>query len=104
MTKAQRILRLNNGKRSTREIADAVGCLPEYVRVVLRQRYRDGQSVMSEADRRYLASPHGKAAKKTKDDRYHERLYSDPSRHEARKARYRHYNRYQRKQPEQHVT
>lgn len=56
MTKAQRILKLYNGKRTTREIAEIVGCNQAYVRVVARQR-RGGS--YSEIDLRYLQSPLG---------------------------------------------
>lgn len=38
MTKSDRIRALYDGTRTTREIADIVGCLPSYVRVVCRQR------------------------------------------------------------------
>ena len=53
MTKAQQILDLDNGKRTTRAIADIIGCLPAYVRVVLRQRMGTGES---DIDRRYRRS------------------------------------------------
>ena len=58
MTKAQRILELYDGKRSTKEIAAIVGCRPEYVRVAARQRKGSGES---EHDRRYRQSPQGRA-------------------------------------------
>lgn len=57
-TKAQRILDLYDGVRTTREIAAIVGCRPEYVRVVARQR--QGTS-MSDIDRRYRSSSLGRA-------------------------------------------
>lgn len=56
MSKAKQIMRLYDGKRSTREIAAIVGCRPEYVRVVARQRKGKGAS---EIDVRYLASAKG---------------------------------------------
>jgi hypothetical protein len=37
MTKSQQIMSLYDGKRTTKEIAEIVGCLPAYVRVI-RQR------------------------------------------------------------------
>lgn len=49
-TKAQRILALAQKGLSTREIADIVGCLPEYVRVVARQRV---SPVRRKEDREY---------------------------------------------------
>lgn len=55
-TKSEQILALHDGKRTPREIADIVGCRPEYVRVVARQRRGSG---MSDIDRRYVASPKG---------------------------------------------
>lgn len=56
MTKAEHIMSLWDGKRTTGQIARKVGCLPEYVRVVVRQRKGRG---MSENDRRYRQSPLG---------------------------------------------
>jgi hypothetical protein len=50
MTKAQQILDLYDGIRTTTEIAKVVGCDPAYVRVVARQRFGSGQS---EIDRRH---------------------------------------------------
>lgn len=46
MTKAQQIMKLYHGPTSltTRQIADRVGCLPAYVRVVARQRKGGGSS------------------------------------------------------------
>ena len=41
MTKSDHIRSLNNGIRTTRDIADIVGCGTSYVRVVLRQRGTD---------------------------------------------------------------
>lgn len=38
MTKAEHIRDLDDGRRTTRQIAEIVGCLSAYVRVVLRQR------------------------------------------------------------------
>jgi hypothetical protein len=55
-TKSARIMKLYAAGKTTREIADIVGCRQEYVRVVARQRKGGG---MSEIDRRYEASPKG---------------------------------------------
>jgi hypothetical protein len=66
MSKAKQIMALYDGKRTTREIADIVGCLPEYVRIVARQRRGAG---LSEADKRYSSSSLGKeTARKYKSD------------------------------------
>jgi hypothetical protein len=52
VTKSERIRRLYaDGFLTVAEIANLVGCLPEYVRVVARQR-KDGS--VSASDRRYL--------------------------------------------------
>lgn len=59
MTKAQQILELYDGTRTTNEIAGIVGCRPDYVRVVARQRKGGGQS---DIDRRYLQTPAGRKA------------------------------------------
>ena len=56
MTKTQHILSLYDGKRSTSEIAEIVGCHPAYVRVVARQRR--GRS-HSEVEERYLKKRYG---------------------------------------------
>jgi hypothetical protein len=56
MTKSAQIMELYAQGLSTREIADKVGCLIEYVRVVARQR-RGGPS--SPADIRYRSSTLG---------------------------------------------
>ena len=70
VTKAQRILDLYDGKRTTTEIAKIVGCLPEYVRVVARQR-EGGRS--SKSDRKYRTSPKGMKKKKAYERKhYHE--------------------------------
>ena len=61
MTKKQQILNLYDGKRSTSQIASIVGCLPEYVRVVARQRKGKAQS---EIDRRYLQSSLGQTTRR----------------------------------------
>jgi hypothetical protein len=53
INKASWILDLYDGKRTTREIADMVGCSDAYVRVVARQR---GPSGISDIDRRYVSS------------------------------------------------
>jgi hypothetical protein len=93
VTKAERIRKLHKtGKyATTAEIADAVGCLPEYVRVVVRQR-KDG---ISEADRRYQASPLGKAARERHESnraaRVRRRYASDP---EFRRMRIEHNRRW----------
>ncbi len=65
MTKAAEILSLYDGARSTREIAKIVGCLPEYVRVVARQRRGAG---VSEIDVRYRTSPLGRQMMKRVND------------------------------------
>lgn len=56
MSKAAQIMSLYDGVRSTKEIAQIVGCADSYVRVVARQR--KGGSC-SEIDRRYLNSERG---------------------------------------------
>ena len=61
MTKSAQIMKLYDGRRSTREIAEIVGCLPEYVRIVARQRKGKGQS---EIDARYDASKKGTERRK----------------------------------------
>jgi hypothetical protein len=68
MTKAQQILALYDGKRSTREIAEIVGCDPAYVRVAARQRHGGSRS---EIDKRYVASPLGKETKRKVDAAYY---------------------------------
>lgn len=57
MTKASEIRALDNGKRSTLEISEIVGCRPEYVRAV-RQRLVSGGT--SRADKNYLSSDKGR--------------------------------------------
>lgn len=54
ISKQAQILALYDGVRTTREIAEIVGCDPAYVRVVARQRKGLGPS---DADRRYMAGP-----------------------------------------------
>lgn len=53
-TKSDQIMALYDGVRTTKQIAEIVGCRPEYVRVVARQRKGSGSS---EIDLRYRASP-----------------------------------------------
>ena len=60
-TKSQCILALYDGKRTTAEISKIVGCRPEYVRVVARQR-KGGKC--SEIDRRYQSSPLAKSTRR----------------------------------------
>ena len=67
MTKAQRIMKLYNGVRTTAEIAKIVGCDAAYVRVVARQRRGCGQS---EIDRRYASSALGQATTAKRAPRY----------------------------------
>lgn len=55
-SKASQIRELYDGVRSTAEIAEIVGCLPEYVRIVARQRKSGG---VSDIDRRYKTSEKG---------------------------------------------
>ena len=57
MTKAERIRKLDNGKRSTSKIAEMIGCLPSYVRSV-RQRAR-GFAGYAPADLNYLKRKFG---------------------------------------------
>lgn len=73
-TKAENIMRLYAKGLSTTEIAEIVGCLPEYVRVVARQRKGWG---LSENDRRYRDSPRGQEMMKRVNE----------AKREARKAR-----------------
>lgn len=62
MTKSEQIRRLyKHGIFTTAEIAVRVGCRPEYVRVVARQRVNGP----SKGDRRYVASDAGVQAKET---------------------------------------
>lgn len=61
MTKAKMIMGLAVKGLGTREIADSVGCLPEYVRVVVNQRKGRGSS---EVDRRYERSALGRATRR----------------------------------------
>ncbi len=60
MTKAEHILQvycsLPDTPQRTRRVAEIIGCRPEYVRVVARQRFGGGAS---EIDRRYRQSPLG---------------------------------------------
>lgn len=79
MTKAQRILELYDGVRTTNEIAEIVGCLPAYVRVVARQRKSSG---VSESDRRYLTSPLGRTTIRQRQ----KRVWSSGDRAAARNA------------------
>mgnify|MGYP001224228662 CR=1 FL=1 len=69
-TKSSRIMRLyGEGAYTVKEIAEIVGCRPEYVRVVARQRKGSGQS---DADRRYEASDLGREMRKRKHERQRE--------------------------------
>jgi hypothetical protein len=94
MTRSQQILTLYDGTRTTREIADIVGCRIEYVRVVARQRA--GRSY-SEIDERYKASSRGRATldkataranarNKLKRRAYYKVLYDTGDREAARAA------------------
>lgn len=74
MTKAARILELYAKGLTTREIADRVGCKPEYVRVVARQR-KDGPS---RADKRYAASPKGEVRRERKRQRFYDVYHAVP--------------------------
>lgn len=80
MSKQAQILALYDGVRTTREIADIVGCGMSYVRVVARQR--KGRS-MSEIDIRYLTSERGRATTRARRPR---ELASLRARHEIAKA------------------
>ncbi len=77
MTKADQIRKLDNGKRTTRQIADAVGCDTGYVRVVLRQRINGG---FSDIDVRYATKWYGSV------NGYHRYLNARPSAKAARAA------------------
>lgn len=59
-SKAARIVALWDGMRTTKEIADIVGCAPPYVRSVM-QRHRGGG--MSAGDRNYIGRPEVRFAK-----------------------------------------
>jgi DNA-binding Lrp family transcriptional regulator len=48
MTKQEHIAKLEDGTRTTKEIADTVGCSPEYVRAARRRL------AGSDVDKRYL--------------------------------------------------
>jgi hypothetical protein len=71
MTKAQQILALYDGQRTTTEIAEIVGCGTAYVRTVARQRKGAG---LSEFDRRYKASPLGRAMQSRAMKAYRKRI------------------------------
>jgi len=86
MTKAEHILSLYDGKRSTSDIAAIVGCRPEYVRVVARQRKGTGYS---DIDRRYVSST---LFRSTRRARYRERM-ADPKFREQRLKEMRDYFR-----------
>ena len=64
MSKAKQIMALYDGKRTTREIAEIVGCGDSYVRTVARQRKGLG---VSENDRRYRATELGRASRRRAD-------------------------------------
>lgn len=89
MTKSAQIMKLYDGKRSTREIAEIVGCLPEYVRIVARQRKGKGRS---EVDDRYHHSEKGAARQQRVIKQWHatpkhiRRKARSEAYHEARKA------------------
>lgn len=71
-TKSSRIMRLyGKGAYTVKEIAEIVGCRPEYVRVVARQRKGSGQS---DADRRYEASDLGRQSRKRRKERKREAI------------------------------
>jgi hypothetical protein len=74
MTKAQQILALYDGHRTTTEIAEIVGCGTAYVRTVARQRKGSGRSAH---DRRYLASDLGKVSRKRVDRAHYERFKAE---------------------------
>jgi uncharacterized protein YjcR len=70
MSKAARIRELYAQGFSVREIADKVGCSPEYVRIAARQRAGGSHS---EGDKRWRAANPGKMAARVR-----ERLATDP--------------------------
>ena len=74
MTKAERIRQLYRSGRTTREIADLVGCKPEYVRVVARQRASGHASVH---DKRWKEANRDKV-RKTQANYMRKRYNSDP--------------------------
>lgn len=94
MSKAARIRALYAEGKTTREIADEVGCRPEYVRVVARQRDASGRSAHDDA---YLVRKYGslKAAyaarnARTKPQRnayWSWRWHNDPTYREAKRLR-----------------
>lgn len=65
-TKAAKIMALYKKGLSTTEIAAKVGCRPEYVRVVARQRKGTGKS---QIDRKYASTEKGRAAYQRMRDR-----------------------------------
>jgi hypothetical protein len=79
MTKAERILQLYDGARTTRQIAEIIHGGPvtdkemAYVRVVLRQRFGTRRS---DTDRRYHMSSLGRT---TRRKRFKERYDSEPA-------------------------
>ena len=85
MTLAAEILALYDGERTTREIANALLCRPEYVRVVARQR----RGSTSEIDERYLKSSKGiayRAMKKEGVKAYNRAYYATKDKRAARAA------------------
>jgi hypothetical protein len=58
VAKAQRIRELYKAGKSIREIAEIVGCLPEYVRVVARQRTSASGNPIQEAANRNWRAKH----------------------------------------------
>jgi len=68
-SKAERIMTLYAAGKSTREIADTVGCRIEYVRVVARQR--NGSSTSS-PELRYRESPLGRDMRRRVNERNRE--------------------------------
>lgn len=99
-TKAKQILKLyekHAGAMAYRKlqvfIAAKVGTTEPYVRTVARQRRGRGQS---EAERRYLESPLGRAKCRRNCQAYWRRVKADPAKHAAyrEKDRIRHHERY----------
>lgn len=79
-TKAAEIMRLYAHEIFTiQEIAESVGCKPEYVRVVARQRKGSG---MSANDRKYQQSDKGRVSHRQRGKAYYQR-------HRAKKLAYR---------------
>lgn len=85
MTKSDQIRQLYDGVRTTREIAEIVGCLPEYVRVVARQKRAANTRY---AKRRYHSDPEFRAKIIARNAAYLMRRYREDPEYRARLLAY----------------